>query len=79
MNLGRSEYYKLKEKEKDLEILLSKFKYAADSWDKFDWGVHPYMMIALEFKDAKFLSDMIKKYQPDTKSNEKINRDKEEA
>lgn len=63
MNLGRSEYYKLKEKEKDLQLLIERIKPFAVSQDKFDWKHNPYVTVAVQSNDAKFFSDMYEKYK----------------
>ena len=62
MNLGRSEYYVLKEKERDLNLLLEKFKHVVKNFEKFDWTFEPFMAVALGYKDAKMISDIHKKY-----------------
>lgn len=62
MNIGRSEYYKLKEKENDLKLLIERIKPFAISQDKFDWENSPFVTVAIQPNVAKFFSDMYEKY-----------------
>lgn len=61
MNMGRSEYYKLKEKERDLQLIIKRIKPIVIS--KGDFSVsYPYGSFGIEPDDVKFFEDMYKKY-----------------
>lgn len=62
MNIGRSEYYLLKEKERDLELLIERIKPFSIKQDRFDWKNCPYVTVAVQPNDAKFFEDMYEKY-----------------
>lgn len=63
MNIGRSEYYLLKEKERDLKILLEKIKPFAVNQSNFDWRHSPFVTVAVRAEDAKFFYNMYRKYE----------------
>ena len=63
MNIGRSEYYLLKEKERDLKILLKKIKPFAVYQSNPDWAHNPFVTVAVQKKDAEFFYNMYRKYE----------------
>ena len=72
MNIGRSEYNDLKEKEKDLRILLEKLEFTVIAFNGFQRQLNSDIKTTLKFEEAVFIADTFKKYKD--RENERIQK-----